>query len=90
MIIKAFLDVSLNLIRVFFGWINIPNFPVEITSVVDQIFNYVAIGLRFVLIFFDMNFLRACIPVLLIIINFEHIYEGVMFVMRKVPFLNIR
>lgn len=89
MIIKAFLDVSYFLITLLFSWVHIPQLPSSITNTVDSIFNYIGIGLRFVLIFFDMDFLFACLPILIILINFEHVYKFLMFILRKVPFLNM-
>lgn len=88
MIISGLLDLIFGLIKVVFGWINLPQMPEAITSIVDELFGIFEGAVGLLGIFVDLQFLAVCMPILVIIINFEHVYRATMFVIRKLP-LNI-
>ncbi|MFQ6972426.1 hypothetical protein [Enterocloster citroniae] len=40
-------------------------------------------------VFIDMSMVKILLPVLLIVVNFEHVWKFTMFILRKIPFLGI-
>lgn len=90
MILEAVFDMLVGLIKVVFGWINLPDLPAEIESVIDELFGYLEGGMGLLSVFMDISMLRLLLPVLLIIINFDKAYKLTMFILRKIPFLGIK
>lgn len=88
MIISGLLDLIFGLIKIVFGWINLPEMPSAITSIVDELFTIFEGAVGLLGVFVDLQFLAVCMPILVVIINFEHLYRGTMFIIRKLP-LNI-
>ena len=86
MILQAVFDLVKNVIKLVFGWINLPDMPSAVTSVVDELF---ALLRGSVGVFMDLSMLKILLPVLLIVINFEHVWKFTMFILRKIPFLGI-
>ena len=89
MILESILNLISGLIKLVFGWINLPDMPSSVTSVIDELFVYIrgSMGLLGVLV--DLNMVKVLLPVLLIVINFEHVWKFTMFIVRKIPFLGI-
>ena len=78
-----------NVIKLVFGWINLPDMPEAVTSVVDELFALLRGSVGMMGIFLDLKMLKILLPVLLIVINFEHVWKFTMFILRKIPFLGI-
>lgn len=89
MIIEAILNLFLTLIEGVFGWINLPQLPASVTAVIDELFGYLAGAVGLLSIFIDFRMLRILLPILVIVINFDELYKFTMFILRKIPFLNI-
>lgn len=85
MIVAALLDLIFGLIKIIFGWINLPPMPEAITSIIDELFGVFEGAIGLLGVFVDLEFLSICMPLLIIIVNFEHLYRGTMFVIRKLP-----
>ena len=41
-------------------------------------------------LFVDLNTVKIVLPIVLVLIEFEHIYDFVMWLLRKIPFLGIK
>lgn len=79
-----------ELINLVFGWINIPQFPVELSGSIDVFFDLIFDNLSLLGFFIREGTLKIVVPVLLIVINFEFFYKLVMWLVRKLPFVNIK
>ena len=90
MIIKALFELFYGLITIVFGWINLPNLPDNILSIIDELVDVLLGAVSLLSIFLDFSVLKILLPVLLIVINFEHIYKLTMYILRKIPFLGIK
>ena len=88
MILQAVFDLVKNVIKLVFGWINLPDMPEAVTSVVDELFALLRGSVGMMGIFLDLKMLKILLPVL-IVINFEHVWKFTMFILRKIPFLGI-
>lgn len=90
MILEALLNLIQLLLNVVFGWINIPQFPTELTSSVDSFLDLLFDNLSLLGFFIRPITLTVAIPLLIILINFDKIYKLAMFIIKKIPFLNIK
>lgn len=90
MIVEAVLNLLIGMIKTVFGWINLPQLPDEVMSIIDQLFDILSGAMGLLSIFMDINMLKILLPVLLIVINFDEAYKLTMFILRKIPFLGIK
>ena len=84
MILESVFNLFSSALKLIFGWINLPELPAEIQTVVDSLFQYMRAGLGFVFLFFNMDLVKIMLPFV-----FEKVYKIVMYVLRKIPFLGI-
>ncbi|XBX10105.1 hypothetical protein QMP26_19870 [Enterocloster clostridioformis] len=89
MILQAVFDLVAALLKLVFGWINLPDMPSAVTSVIDELFTCIQGGMGIISVFVDMSIVKILLPVLLIVVNFEHVWKFTMFILRKIPFLGI-
>lgn len=89
MIIEGVLNLFASAIKLIFAWINIPDAPPQVDQVFSVLFDAVGSGVGFLYLIFDMGLLKAMVPFVLIVANFEEVYKLVMYVLRKIPFLGI-
>ena len=89
MILESILNLISGLIKLVFGWINLPDMPSSVTSIIDELFGYIRGSMGLLGVFVDLNMVKVLLPVLLIVINFEHVWKFTMFIVRKIPFLGI-
>lgn len=89
MILEALLNLISGLLKLIFGWINLPDLPPAITSVIDELFSLLTGSVGLMGVFIDISMVKILLPVLLIVINFDEVWKFTMFIVRKIPFLNI-
>ena len=90
MIIEALLNIIMTLLQVVFGWINIPGFPVELTNSINSFINLIFDNLTLLGFFIRPLTITVGIPILIILLNFEHVYKLTMWILIKIPFLNLQ
>lgn len=64
---------------------NIPSVPVELSSLVDSFFDLIFDNAGIVGFFLPIDVVKIALPIAVIIIEFEHIYSLVMWVIKKIP-----
>lgn len=79
-----------NIVSIVFGWINLPDFPADLTNSINTFLDLVFDNLSLLGFFIRPTTLKLVVPLLLIVINFELIYKLVMWIVRKLPFVNIK
>lgn len=89
MIVEALFNLVLNLLEFIFGWINLPDFPSSIDAAIDEFIEMVCNAINILAIFIDWQTVVVLIPLTLAVVEFHHIWDMVLFVLRKIPFLNI-
>lgn len=89
MILESVFNLFSSAVKLIFGWIDIPDLPASVDSVIDSLFEYVSSGIGFLAIFLDMDFVLLLLPFVLVVSNFEKVYKLTMYVLRKIPFLGI-
>ncbi len=89
MILESVFNLFSSALKLIFGWINLPQLPAEVETVINQLFLYMESGIGFLYLFFNMSLVKIMLPFVLVVSNFEKVYKLVMYVLRKIPFLGI-
>ena len=89
MIIETLLNLLVTLIKFVFSWLNLPDFPEEFTSIVNDFLDLIFDNVSLLGFFIRPTTLQILIPALIVVLNFDKIYHFVMWIIRKIPFLNI-
>ena len=90
MIIEAILNLLKTVLFTVFGWINLPNLPEELLSAIDTFFDMIFTNASVVGFFIRPATLTILLPVLIIILNFEKVYKLTMWILKKIPILNMK
>lgn len=89
MIIEAILNLLKTVLFFVFGWINLPQFPETLRTGIDTVLDLIFGAVNLLGFFVRIETIQICIPILIILINFDKVYKLTMFILRKIPFLNI-
>lgn len=90
MIIESVCNIFITLIKSAFSWISLPSLPSIFTTTLNIIVSLFTSCMRIVFVFIDRSFLVAMIPIVIAVINLEHVFSFTMFILRKIPFLGIK
>lgn len=85
MILLALLNMLFVVLKVLFSWLNLPDMPAEITNVVDTMMGYVIDALPLLWVFFDKTVVTVCLVVALACVNFDKVYDLLMWILAKLP-----
>ena len=85
MILMALLEVLFTVLKALFSWLNLPDMPVKITSIVDNIMQYIIDALPLLWVFLDKEVVTTCLIVALACVNFERVYYMLMWILAKLP-----
>ena len=90
MILESILEVVYQLLNLIF--LLIPDIPpleisllADLNSFIDLIFD----NLGLLGFFIDISTLKALVPLLVIVYNFEHIYHFLMWCLNKIPYIDL-
>mgnify|MGYP001128038829 CR=1 FL=1 len=91
MLLEVFFSLCLGVLHWLFVLIpDIPNFNVTILEDLTGFINLIFDNLSLLGFFFDIEMMKLMIPLIIIVINFEHVYHLAIWVLKKVPMLNIK
>lgn len=90
MIVESVINLLVSMIEAVFSWIELPPLPAEVQSVIDELIGYLEGSIGLLSMFIDFDMLKILLPVVVIVVNFEHVWDLVMFVLRKIPFIGIK
>lgn len=68
----------------------LPDLPEKGIHAIDYIFGVMSGSVGLAGIFIDMNLVRILIPIAIAIFNFDHIFKFIMFVLKKIPIINVK
>ena len=86
MIIKAIFDAILGVLKSVFGILpSIPQFPQNILNSLNTVFDTIFDNLDLLGLFVRIDTIKVLVPLLIIAINFEHIYHFTMWILKKIP-----
>lgn len=82
----SFLSLVFFILNVVFGLLpSIPAMPDNLISYVDQFFDLIFSNSGIVGFFLPMDVVKVALPLAIVIINFDHIYKMIMWIVRKLP-----
>ena len=90
MIFEVILNLIKNILFLVFGWINLPQFPSTLKNGIDTLMGSIFDNLDLVSIIIRWQTLVICIPILIILINFDKVYKLTMWILRKIPMVGIK
>jgi len=86
MIINIFLTALMTIAQGLFDILpDLPDLPVAITNALDTVPDLVRFTSRLVVMFVGRTFYLVVIPLIILLINFNWIYHGTMWLIRKLP-----
>ena len=89
MIVEGIINILVKLIKLLFGWINMPTVSQDFYdafSVIDKMLDNAQSLVDF---FLPWDCVIIGLPLVIAVINFEHIYNFVMWILKKIPMLGI-
>lgn len=90
MIVTAVLSLCEMFLTIIFALLpDLPNFDSSVLNSLNGFINLIFDNLDLLGFFIDIELIGALIPWLIIILNFEHIYDFTVWIIRKIPILNI-
>lgn len=89
MIVSSVLNLFVSLLELVFGWINLPSFPDSLMSVINQLVDYITASISIMAVFVNMNTVRTLIPLVIAVVEFDKLWTLTMFILKKIPFVNI-
>lgn len=90
MIIKSLFDIVSSLILWMLNLINLPDMPDMIVNVLEQLKGYLLQGANILALFINWDLLMLLCNICLILIIARESYSLLMWVIQKIPFLNIK
>lgn len=89
MVIKALMDLIAKLLQTLLGFIQIPNFPESWTTAINQTLDLILGNVGLVDLVIPWEVVKLGIPLLIAIVNMDKIYDGIMWILRKIPMLGM-
>ena len=77
------LNAVLNILDV------LPDMPQTVVSALSNFFDLVFGNCSLIGFFVPLPLVKVLLPLVVLVVNFEHIYAGVMWILRKIPVLGI-
>ena len=89
MIIKGLFDLVYTLLSVVLAPFSLPGLPSGIQSIFDSVLTYMTGAVGLLCVFVRPSTLQLLIPAVIIVINMEHIWEAIIWILKKLPFVGI-
>ncbi len=92
MIIEVFINIVMFFIDIIIKFIpTIPNLPESMINGINSFINLViSNGANILFILFRKESVLITIPIIIFIMSAEYIYKFILWIIRKIPFLNIK
>lgn len=68
---------------------DIPNMPEDLTNALNNYTQLIFDNSSVVSFFLPMNIVKIAIPLVIVIINFDYIYNAIIWILKKIPMLGI-
>jgi hypothetical protein len=91
MILEKMFDVGIWIIEAIMNLMDVlPAFPESLVTALNSFFDLIFNNLTILGFFFPISFAKVIIPMMVVVINFEHIYTFIMWVLKKIPMINVK
>ncbi len=86
MILEAILNLIKILLKGVFALLpDLPQLPEELIGYINSALDYIFNNTGLLNFFVSVDMIKVLVPLLILVINFEHIYEFTMWVIKKLP-----
>lgn len=86
MIIEVIINLVTILLKFIFDLLpDVPDFPQSLLSSIDNVTSVVFNNLSLLGLFVRIDTIKILVPLVIIVVNFEHIYHFAMWVIKKLP-----
>lgn len=90
MLIEALGNLGIKVLNAVLNVLDVlPDMPVEVVNALNSFFKLVFDNCSLIGFFVPLGLVKVLLPLVLLVVNFEHVYAGVMWVLRKIPILGI-
>lgn len=89
MIIKGLFNLVLSLLQLIFAPINLPPLPDGLQNIFDGLLSAMLSAVGLFEVFVRPSTLQLLIPIVIVLVNFEKLWNGIIFILKKIPFLGI-
>ncbi len=91
MILSGLLNLILKLIKGLFSVLpTIPSVPDGLWNSIDKFLDLIFNSWNLFTFFIRPSTINLVLPIAIAITYFEEIYKGIMFIVKKIPFINIK
>ena len=93
MILEGILNALKKVIFAIFSWIDLPNmsdYGTGFQDAFDLIGDMLESSQGIINLFLPWSIVKFGLPIVIVVMNFEHVYNFVMWVVRKIPMLGIK
>ncbi len=90
MIIESLLNLLYNLFRLLTVAINIPEMPVDVFDVIESVFSYIQAGIGILANYVNLDIVFIMLGIVIAVDIGVNLYHFVMWVIKKIPMLNIK
>lgn len=92
MLLEGLISLVVTLIKAILSiFPSLPAFPAEGLNAINEYISMIITNAGGLIgLFVDLNTIKIVLPIVLVLIEFEHIYDFVMWLLRKIPFLGIK
>lgn len=90
MIIELLMTLVLNVFEVLTSAIDLPELPSSIESVFNTAFDYIFSGIEILANYTHYSYLITLFMVIVTVDVGLHMYQAVMYILKKIPMINIK
>ena len=90
MIIEALINIVYGVFSVLTAVLKVPSMPVKVVEIVAIVLDYVSTGIAIVANYCDIAYLLVLFGVIFAVDSAVMLYHVIMWVLKKIPLLNIK
>lgn len=90
MILKFLFDAIKVVLQTALGFINLPALPDQITTGIYDFIDLIFENMGIIGFFIRWETVVAAVPLVIAIANMDKIYDGIMWIIRKIPMLGMQ
>mgnify|MGYP004529842291 CR=1 FL=1 len=84
------LEALIFICNLLFGWFQLPSFPIELTDSINSFLDLLFNNLSLLGLFIRPVTFNAVIYILISLYTFKILYKVIFWIIKKIPFLNIK
>lgn len=90
MILRLLMELVIGLLELVFGWVSFPPMPEAVTSACEIVFTSVESAMGILWLIVPRELVLVILPIVLVVENFDMMYSIIMWILKKIPFLNMK